>query len=73
MKQPITSETLFEYLLEQIEVLVDAVATQVPYTPEQISSIAFTLVAKSVLYYDSTKELRRIHRKNLGQLQSIFC
>ena len=33
MKQPITAETLFEDFVEQIEVLVDAVATQVPYTP----------------------------------------
>ena len=33
MRQPITAETLFEDFVEQIEVLVDAVATQVPYTP----------------------------------------
>ena len=46
MKQPITSETLFEDFVEQIEFLVDAVVTQVPYTPEQIFSIAFTLVEK---------------------------
>ena len=46
MKYPITSETLFEDFVEHIEVLVDALATQVPYTPEQIFSIAFTLVEK---------------------------
>ena len=55
MKQPITSETLFEDFVEQIEFLVDAVLTQVPYTPEQIVSIAFALIYKSGLYYDGAK------------------
>ena len=41
-----------------MEVLVDAKATQVPYTPEKIVSIYFTLVDKSVLYYDGAKEWR---------------
>ena len=36
MKQPITAETIFEDFVEQIETTVDAVATQVPYTKEQI-------------------------------------
>ena len=31
-KAPITDETLFEDLVQQIEVAVDAVASQVPYT-----------------------------------------
>ena len=47
MKQPIIAETLSEYFVEQIEVLVDAVVTQVTYTPEQIFSFSFTLVGKS--------------------------
>ena len=55
MKHPNTAETLFEYLLEQIEVLVDAVATQVPYRPQQIFSTAFTFVNKLGLYYDGAK------------------
>ena len=59
MKKPITSETIFEDFVEQIEVLVDAIATQVPYTPERIFSIAFTLVEKSVVYYDDAKEWLR--------------
>ena len=59
MKQSITAETLFEESIEQKEVLEDAVATQVPYMPEQIVSIAFTLVEKSGLYYDVAKEWRR--------------
>ena len=59
MKQPITAETLFEESIEQKEVLEDAVATQVPYTPEKNVSIAFTLVEKSSLYYDGTKQWRR--------------
>ena len=44
IKQPITAETLFEDFVQQIETTVDAVATQVPYTREQIASIAFTSV-----------------------------
>ena len=44
MKQPITADTLFKDFIEQVEVTVDAVATQLPYMPEQIYSIAFTLV-----------------------------
>ena len=59
MKQPITVETLFEDFVEQIEVLIDDVATQVPYTPEQIVRIAFTLVENMGLYYDGAKEWRR--------------
>ena len=59
MNQPITAETLFEGFIEQIEVLVDAVATQVPYTPKTNVSIDSTLVEKSGLYYDGAKEWRR--------------
>ena len=44
MKQLITAETLFEEFVEHIETAVDAVATQVPYTRQQIVSIAFTVV-----------------------------
>ena len=59
LKQPIPDETVFEDSVELIEVSVDAVETKVPYTPEQIFSIDFTLVDKSGLYYDGTKEWRR--------------
>ena len=55
MKQSITAETLFEESIEQKEVLEDAVATQVPYTPEKNVSIAFALIYKSGLYYDGAK------------------
>ena len=55
MNQPITAETLFEDFVKQIEVSIYSVGTQVPYTPEQIFSIAFTLVQKLGLYYDGTK------------------
>ena len=44
MKTAITAETLFEDFVEQIETAVDAVATPVPYSRQQIVSIAFTLV-----------------------------
>ena len=59
MKQPITAETLFEEFVEQIETAVDAVATQVPYTRQQIVSIAFTTVENSGIYYDGVKEWRQ--------------
>ena len=59
MKSAITAETIFEDFVEQIETSVAAVATQVPYTPAQIVSIAFTLVEKAGIYYDGVKEWRR--------------
>ena len=59
MKQPITAETLFEDFVKQKETTVDAVATQVPYTREQIVSIAFTSVGNAGIYYDGVKEWRR--------------
>ena len=59
MKAPITDETLFEDLVQQIEVAVDAVATQVPYTAAQILSIAFTLIEQLATYSDGVKEQRQ--------------
>ena len=56
MKQPITAETLFEEFVEQIETAVDVVATQVPYTRQQIVSISFTSVENVGIYYDVVKE-----------------
>ena len=59
MKTAILAETLFEDFVEQIETAVDAVATQVPYSRQQIVSIAFTLVENAGIYYDGVKEWRR--------------
>ena len=59
MKQTITAETLFEEFVEQIETTVDAVATQVPYTRQQIVSIAFKMVENAGIYYDGVKEWRQ--------------
>ena len=59
MKQLITAENLFEEFVEQIEAAVDAVATQVLYTRQQIVSIAFTSVEDAGIYYDGVKEWRR--------------
>ena len=59
MKKPISAETLFEEFVVQIETEVDAVATQVPYTRQQIVSIAFTMVENSGIYYDGIKEWRQ--------------
>ena len=49
-KKAISSETLFEEFVEQTEIAVDAVATQVPYTRQQIVSIAFTIVENAGIY-----------------------
>ena len=59
MKKAISAEILFEDFVDQIETAVDAVATQVPYTREQIVSIAFTIVENAGIYYDGVKEWRR--------------
>ena len=40
IKHPIAVETLYKDFVEQIELLVDAVAAQVMYTPEQIFRIS---------------------------------
>ena len=58
MKTAISAETLFEEFVEQIETAVDAVATQVPYTRQQILSITFTIVENAGIYYDGVKEWR---------------
>ena len=52
------AKTLFEDFVEQIETAVDAVSTQVPYTRQQIVSIAFKMVENAGIYYDSVKEWR---------------
>ena len=59
MKKYISAETLFEEFVEQIETAVDAVATQVTYTRQQIVSIAFTIVENAGIYYDGIKEWRQ--------------
>ena len=59
MKNLITAETLFEDFVIQIETAVDAVATQVLDTRDQIVSIAFTSVENAGIYYDGVKEWRR--------------
>ena len=43
-EKSISAEKLFEEFVEQIETSVNAVATQVPCTRQQIVSIAFTMV-----------------------------
>ena len=59
MKKAISAENLFEDFVEQIETAVDAVATQVPYTRQQIVSIAFKIVKNAGIYYDGVKEWPR--------------
>ena len=52
------AETLFEEFVEKSETAVDAVATQVTYTRQQIVSIAFTMAENAGIYYDGIKEWR---------------
>ena len=59
MKKPISAETLFEEFVEQTETAVDAVATQVPYTRQQIVLIAFTMVENAGIYYNGVNEWRQ--------------
>ena len=59
MKQLILAETLFDEFVEQLETAVNAVATQVPYTRQQIVSISFTMVENAGIYYDGVKEWRQ--------------
>ena len=59
MKKAISAETLFEDFVEQIETVVDAVTTQVPYTRHQIVSIALTIVENAMIYYDGVKKWHR--------------
>ena len=59
MKQPITAETLFEEFVKKIETAVDAVATQVPYTRQDIVTIAFKMVDNAGIYYYGVKKLHR--------------
>ena len=56
MKKAISAKTLFEEFVDQIETAVDAVATKVPCTRQQIVSIDFTIVENSGVYYDGVKE-----------------
>ena len=59
MKKSISAETLFEDFVEQIETAVNAVATKVPYTRQQIVSIAFTIVENAGIYYDGVNNWSR--------------
>ena len=52
MKKTISAENLFEDFVEQIKTAGYEVATQVPYTRQQIVSIAFIIVENSSIYYD---------------------
>ena len=56
MKEPISSETLFEELVEEIEWNQEAVAVQNPYSPAQIVSMAYTNIDKCGLYQDDFQD-----------------
>ena len=56
MKEPISSETLFEEFVKKIEWNQEAVAVQNPYSPAQIFSMAYTNIEKCGLYQDDCQE-----------------
>ena len=70
MKKTISAETLFEEFVEKIKTTVDAVATQFPYTRQQIMSITFTMVENSGICYDGIKEWRR--KETAGKTWEAF-
>ena len=59
MKNPSRPKHYLKSLLKKIETAVDAVATQVPFTRQQIVSIAFKIVEKTGIFYDDVKEWRQ--------------
>ena len=52
MKEPISSRTLFEESVKQIEWNQEAVAVQNPYSPAQIISMAYANIEKCGIYQD---------------------
>ena len=59
IKEPISSETLFEEFVKQIEWNQEVVAVQNPYSPAQIVSIAYKNIEKYRLYQDDCQEWSR--------------
>ena len=58
MEKPISAEASFEEFVEQIETAVKAVETQIPYTRQQVVSIAIKMAENARIYYDGVKEWR---------------
>ena len=56
MKEPISSKTLFEEFVKQIEWNQKVVAVQNPYSPAQIFSTAYSSIDKCGLYQDDFHE-----------------
>ena len=59
MKEPISRETLLEYLFEKIEWNQEAVAVQNQYSPAQIVSMAYANIEKCGLYQDNFRKWSR--------------
>ena len=62
------SETLFEEFVEQIETAVYAVATQVPYTRQQIVSGEL----RDLLRWRQEVASKEHGRQDVGSLQDVF-
>ena len=74
MKEPISSETIFEQFIEKIEWNQEAVAVQNPYTPAQIVSMTYANIEKCGLYQDDCREWSRKPRlkKNWRKFKAYF-
>jgi len=59
MKKDINGETDFEDLVLQIEDAVENVATQNPYTDQQVVSISFTIVERCGFYHEDCRDWKR--------------
>ena len=56
IKEPISSETLFEEFVEKIEWNQEAIALQNPYSPAQIFSMPYANIDKCGLYQDDCRD-----------------
>ena len=70
MKDPISSETLFEEFVDKFEWNQESVAVQNPYSLAQIVSMAYTNIEKCGLYQDNCREWSR--KPRLDKTRSNF-
>ena len=59
IKEPISSETLFEEFVEKIEWNQESVAVQNPYSVDQIVSVVYSKIDKCSLYQDDCRDWLR--------------
>ena len=75
IKEPISSETLFEEFVEQIQWNQEAVVVHNLYSPAQIVSMAYANIGKCGLYQDDFRDWSRKTRsdKTWGNFKAHFA